>query len=344
MPEAADDSAALVVTSPPYPMIAMWDAEFAGQSEGVREALEEEEGEAAFEAMHGVLDGVWRECRRVLVPGGFACVNIGDAARRFGGTFRLYPNHSRIISAFASLGFQVLPPVIWRKQTNAPNKFMGSGMLPAGAYVTLEHEYILIFRKGGKRRFDTPKGKAARRAGAYFWEERNIWFSDLWDFKGVRQTGSAQGPRERTAAFPFELAWRLVNMYSLPGETVIDPFLGTGTTSLACMAAARNCTGYEIDPEYRTLLRNGVISFASGVNEIVRLRFQAHLDFIARREREGRAPGHRSGIHGFPVMTRQEEGITVPYVKSVELLHDGADVEYVVTGSDLSPPALTVRG
>lgn len=73
--------------------------------------------------------------------------------------FQLYPNHARIINAFHALGVSNLPNILWRKQTNAPNKFMGSGMLPAGAYVTLEHEWILIFRKGGKRIFKSPENK-----------------------------------------------------------------------------------------------------------------------------------------------------------------------------------------
>jgi DNA modification methylase len=86
------------------------------------------------------------------------------------------------------LGFTNLPNILWRKQTNAPNKFMGSGMMPPGAYVTLEHEHILIFRNGGKRQFNSQKEKTNRRQSAFFWEERNQWFSDVWmDLKGARQ-------------------------------------------------------------------------------------------------------------------------------------------------------------
>ncbi|MFW6335242.1 MAG: DNA methyltransferase, partial [Desulfosalsimonas sp.] len=108
------------------------------------------------------------------------CVNIGDAVRKLGDSFSLYPNHSEIIRAFLSRGLTPLPAIIWRKQTNAPNKFMGSGMLPAGAYVTLEHEYVLIFRKGAKRQFATPAQKLNRKKSAIFWEERNQWYSDVW--------------------------------------------------------------------------------------------------------------------------------------------------------------------
>ena len=103
--------------------------------------------------MHCLLDTVWRECARVVRPGGFVCVNIGDATRKVGDNFRLYTNHSRVTLTLESAGLQSLPLVLWRKQTTAPNKFMGSDMLPSGAYVTLEHEYILVFRKGDKRVF-----------------------------------------------------------------------------------------------------------------------------------------------------------------------------------------------
>ena len=135
--EIADESIDLVVTSPPYPMIQMWDELFTSMSGDVKNALAENDGNAAFEAMHCELDKVWRECNRVLKPGCFACINIGDATRTLDGRFQLYSNNSRIISAFLKLGFDSLPLILWRKQTNAPNKFMGSGMLPAGAYVTL---------------------------------------------------------------------------------------------------------------------------------------------------------------------------------------------------------------
>ena len=98
--------------------------------------------------MHSELDKVWGQLGRILVPGGYACINVGDATRTLKGRFQLYPNAERITQRFVDLGFDVLPRIIWRKTTNAPNKFMGSGMLPVGAYVTLEHEYVLIFRNG----------------------------------------------------------------------------------------------------------------------------------------------------------------------------------------------------
>ena len=246
------ESIDLIVTSPPYPMIEMWDDIFSQQSEIVKNHLSQKNGYGAFLEMHNILKKVWIESFRVLKDGCFLCINIGDATRKIGNGFRLYTNHSRIIQICEEIGFESLPSIIWRKQTNAPNKFMGSGMLPSGAYVTLEHEYILIFRKKSKKCFTGSLIKQ-RRDSAFFWEERNSWFSDLWDFKGTKQNIIKEGCRERSAAFPFELAYRLINMYSLVGETVLDPFLGTGTTILAAISSARNSIGFEIDPNIISL-------------------------------------------------------------------------------------------
>ena len=152
MTSTKDNTVDLVVTSPPYPMIEMWDEIMAKQNPDILDNLEKKP-EVAFELMHQELDKVWKECFRVLKDGGFLCVNIGDATRTINGNFTLYNNHSRISKACVEMGFVGLPNIIWRKQTNAPNKFMGSGMLPCGAYVTLEHEWVLIFRKGGKREY-----------------------------------------------------------------------------------------------------------------------------------------------------------------------------------------------
>jgi DNA modification methylase len=119
------------------------------------------------------------------------------------------------------LGFSALPAILWRKQTNAPNKFMGSGMMPPGAYVTLEHEYILILRKGNKREFTSIKEKQNRRESAFFQEERNFWFSDVWmDLKGTTQNLFDNKATERSAAYPFELPYRLISMFSVKSDTV----------------------------------------------------------------------------------------------------------------------------
>ncbi|PSQ84957.1 MAG: modification methylase, partial [Bacteroidetes bacterium QS_1_65_9] len=149
----ADASVQLVVTSPPYPMIEMWDELFGEQDADARRALGREKGQQSFELMHErVLKPVWKEAYRVLQKGGVMCVNIGDATRKIGGQFQLFPNHARVISDLARIGFSQLPGVLWRKPASSPTKFMGAGMLGLNAYTTLEHEHILVFRKGGNRK------------------------------------------------------------------------------------------------------------------------------------------------------------------------------------------------
>ena len=308
----------LVVTSPPYPMIGMWDELFGSFSSEIQKALDTED-EGIFELMHLELDEVWRQMYRVLKPGGILCVNIGDAVRTYADRFRLFPNHSRIIAGCLSSGFSALPLILWRKQTNAPNKFMGSGMLPAGAYVTLEHEYILVFRKGGKRLFLSEEEKNKRRESGYFWEERNQWFSDLWDLKGAGQTLRDKNLRERSAAYPPELALRLITMYSLLGDTVLDPFLGTGTTSRAAAVTGRNSIGLELDNNFAPLLFQdpGLIVQQGALWSEDRVK--KHMSFIEEYRQKKGEPRYINGPHGFPVVTRQEmrmrlwklEGLTI---------------------------------
>jgi DNA modification methylase len=306
MSHLRDGSVDLVVTSPPYPMIAMWDETFSRLNPRVAAALQRENGAEAFEAMHGVLDTVWEEVRRVLRPGGIACINIGDATRRLRDDFRLYPNHARVLSRLSASGFALLPAILWRKPTNAPTKFMGSGMLPAGAYVTLEHETILVARKAGRRDFRAAEERRRRGCSAFFWEERNIWFSDVWmDLRGTGQ--SLQGAaRDRSGAFPFQLPWRLVLMYSLQGDTVLDPFAGTGTTLCAAAATGRNAIGCELEPDLVDAGLERVRANLAAARRETSRRFERHLGFVAKKEAEGKPLRHRSRHYGFPVMTRQE--------------------------------------
>ena len=303
----ADQSVHLVVTSPPYPMIEMWDGMFSELSPSVRAGLAAENAQVAFEGMHTILDDVWKECHRTLVPGGLLCINIGDAVRTMGGTFRMYSNHSRIITAMTRLGFDVLPDILWRKPTNAPNKFMGSGMLPTGAYVTYEHEYVLIFRKGSKRAYLTPEEKKQRAKSAFFWEERNVWFSDLWsDLTGTRQALADAKTRSRSAAFPFELPYRLIQMHSVYGDTVLDPFLGIGTTLAAAIASGRNGIGVECDPSLLPTIRSALSKSDVIGRERVRERLANHRIWAVTREHGGKAPKHKNDVHGVSVVTKQE--------------------------------------
>lgn len=346
MKEIADGSVDLMITSPPYPMIEMWDEIFGKQNPAIKQVLEEENGNLAFELMNKELDKTWREVYRVLIDGGFACVNIGNATRKIGDEFKLYSNHSRILEYCVSLGFSSLPEILWRKQTNAPNKFMGSGMLPAGAYVTLEHEHILVLRKGNKRDFKTPKEKLRRQKSAFFWEERNVWFSDIWDdLKGTRQTEIDKKIRERSGAYPFELAYRLINMLSLKEDTVLDPFLGTGTTTYAAMATGRNSIGFEIDPNFSDHLSARFKDVLEFSNELIKNRLESHLKFVQERVKKKGAMGHTSKVYGFPIMTNQETEIEFDELKKITVQDSNIEVEYrdspsfgYVDGSIQRPP------
>lgn len=319
-----DGAIDLVVTSPPYPMIEMWDETFSSLNPLISDALKCSDYRASFELMHMELDKVWRETYRVLSQGGIACINIGDATRTIDNRFQLFANHQRIMKTFWEIGFDVLPLILWRKQTNAPNKFMGSGMLPAGAYVTLEHEYILIFRKNGKRNFKTKNEKAIRQESAIFWEERNIWYSDLWDFKGTRQeltaTNGTGELRKRSGAYPFALPFRLINMYSAYGDTVLDPFLGTGTTTLAALACGRDSVGFEIDRGFALGVDEKVknTNFSTELKKYNQKRLDNHIAFVEEFiQKKGHPPKYQNNHYGFPVVTQQEKQLRLAALNTI---------------------------
>ncbi len=328
--EVDDDSVELVVTSPPYPMIDLWDDLFIDLDPTVGDALERGDGREAFEAMHAQLDRVWDEIGRVLVDGGIACINVGDATRTLDGSFRVYPNHARIVEAFERRGFDPLPDVLWRKPANSAAKFMGSGMIPPNAYVTLEHEYVLIFRNGSSsRRFESRAD--CRYEAAYFWEERNRWFSDVWtDVRGELQALERDDLRERSAAYPLEIPYRLICMYSTYGDTVLDPFWGTGTTSLAAMCAGRNSVGCELEAEFVSVFDDRVSTVDELSREVARTRLADHRAFVAERRADGDGFEYQAEHYDVPVVTKMERNIRLYAVDAVESLEDGYRVEHAV--------------
>jgi len=337
MKEVSDESVNLVVTSPPYPMIEMWDNILADQNNNIYNELNKSNSYKIYELMHQELDKVWEETLRVLKPGGIVCINIGDATRTLNKNFALYPSHARIIQRFLELGFDNLPNIIWRKQTNVPNKFMGPGMLPGGAYVTLEHEWILIFRKNGKREFKKEADKLLRQQSAYFWEERNIWFSDLWHLKGTKQKIKSVVNRERSAAYPLEVPLRLINMYSVYGDTVLDPFLGTGTTTQAAIATGRNSIGYEIDESFKSLIFDNIFHpNINALNKVISDRIESHINFINERKLDPKKSEikHFNKFLNVEVMTSQEKNIILNYVESITNEKDLIFVEYCDELSD----------
>jgi len=309
MSELQSNSIDLMITSPPYPMIEMWDSLFASLNDDVKQALDEEDGRSAFNLMHEVLDKVWGEVARVLKFGGIACINIGDATRKIGKNFQLYPNHVKVSNSFQNNGFIVLPSILWRKPTNSPNKFLGSGMLPPNAYVTLEHEHILIFRKGDIKR-KLPTKSENRYNSAFFWEERNKWFTDVWeDIKGVSQKiykNNQNKTRQRSAAFPLELPYRLINMFSLIEDTILDPFWGTGTTSLAAMISTRNSIGYEINSGFMNLFRTKLGKLKQLNIDINNNRLDQHVDFITSYKKRLKEVKYTAAHYKFHVITKQE--------------------------------------
>jgi DNA modification methylase len=341
MSDIEDQSIDLVLTSPPYPMIQMWDDQFSLADPEIATALSKNDGTTAFECMHRQLDAAWEESLRVLKTGGIACINIGDATRTLNGHFQLFPNHARIITKFLELGFSQLPTILWRKPTNAPNKFMGSGMLPPGAYVTLEHEYILTFRKGPKRTFSEEQ-KNLRRQSAYFWEERNAWFSDVWfDLRGTSQKLNGWDRRKRSGAFPLELPFRLMNMYSIQTDTILDPFMGSGTTMIAAMCAARNSVGYEIDATLQSTILEKVALVPDMANQIVQTRFDAHHTFVDHRMKTKGNLKHMNRPYGFPVITRQEEDLRLRTVSNIQYL---SNQKFLIKHAELVPVTITGEG
>lgn len=331
------NSVEMVVTSPPYPMIEMWDGLFTSLNPAVGDLLEAGDGQDAFQWMHQELDKVWSEVERVLVEGGIACINIGDATRKVDGSFRVYQNHSRIIDAFEDLGFEPLPEVLWRKPVNSAAKFMGSGMLPPNAYVTLEHEYILNFRNGQNQRKFEP-GSERRYNSAYFWEERNQWFSDVWmEIKGEFQELDHGDLRSRSAAYPFEIPYRLINMYSVYGDTVLDPFWGTGTTSLAAMTAGRNSIGYEIEEDFTQVFHERVDDAPRFSREVIQKRLDDHRDFVEEKLAGGDDFKYEAENYGFPVTTKQEKPLKFYSVAGVEKTQDGYQAFHEpVEGDDIN--------
>jgi DNA modification methylase len=277
MPELSDSSIHLMVTSPPYPMIKMWDTQFAAtnpQIAKLQQELEhtgkEETVTQIYDAMHETLARTWRETFRVLIDGGIACINIGDATRTVNGRFRLFPNHSRITEHCEKAGFTTLPYILWKKPTTKPKykgkgAFLGSGFLPPNAYVTLDCEFILIFRKGKLRKF--PPNDPCRYESAFTKKQRDEWFTQVWDIAGIRQTESKL--ERRTAAYPDEIADRLIRMFSVKGDTVLDPFLGSGTTIKLAMRNDRNSVGYEADETLLPLIKKKTASQSTNSKLIV---------------------------------------------------------------------------
>lgn len=233
-----DQSVHLVVTSPPY-----WTLKEYNEHPGQMGAIED------YEHFLDELDKVWRHCYRVLVPGGRVCCVVGDVciARKQAGRHYVMPLHADIQVRVRSLGFDVLTPVLWAKISNGVMESEGNGAgfygkpYQPGAIIKNDVEHVLFFRKGGKYRSVPQVVKALSMLSK---AEMQTWFRSIWT--DVPGASTARHP----APYPVELASRLIRMFSFAGDTVLDPFAGTGTTLIAAMQTGRNSVGVELDPDY----------------------------------------------------------------------------------------------
>lgn len=203
-----------------------------------------------YEAFHDELDRVWAHCFRALVPGGRLVCNVGDvcvARRKNQGRHHVLPLHADISVRCRRLGYDYLTPILWNKIANAVFEASGNGggflgkPYEPNAIIKNDVEYILMLRKPGAYRNPTDEQRATSRLTK---EEQAKWFRPVW----TDVTGAST--RDHPAPFPEELVYRLVRMFSFTGDIVLDPFAGTGTTTIAAMRADRSSIANEIDPEY----------------------------------------------------------------------------------------------
>ena len=231
-----DESIHLVVTSPPY-----WTLKRYREHPGQMGHIED------YEEFIEELSKVWKHCYRILVPGGRLVCVVGDVclSRRKFGRHIVMPLHSDIAVTCRKTGFDNLNPIIWYKiakatyEVNNGTKFFGKPYEP-NAIIKNDVEFILMQRKPNGYRKPTIQ---QRRASKISKEDYNAWFQQIWRIPGA-------STKIHPAPFPFELAYRLVRMFSFFEDTVLDPFCGTGTTMLAAIKTNRNSIGIEIDPEY----------------------------------------------------------------------------------------------
>lgn len=239
-----DKSVHLIITSPPY-----WQLKDYGNDKQIG-------FHDSYESYVNNLNLVWAECYRVLHDGCRLCINIGDQFARsvYYGRYKVIPIRTEIIRFCETLGMDYMGAIIWQKQTtmntSGGGAVMGSFPYPRNGILKIDYEFILIFKKQGK----APKPSAEQKAlSEMSKEEWNTFFSSHWNFGGAKQDG-------HIAVFPEELPYRLIKMFSFAGETVLDPFMGSGTTALAARNLYRNSIGYEINPDFKIFYEQKVMS------------------------------------------------------------------------------------
>lgn len=242
MKEIKDESIHLIVTSPPY-----WQLKDYGTENQI--GFHDD-----YETYINHLNLTWQECFRVLHEGCRLCINIGDQFARstYYGRYKIIPIHTEIIKFCEMIGFDFMGQIIWQKattmNTSGGASIMGSFPHPRNGIVKLDFEYILLFKKQG----NAPKPTLEQKQNSKMTnEEWNTYFNGHWYFSGAKQD-------KHLAMFPEELPHRLLKMFSFPGETVLDPFMGSGTTALAARKLNRNSVGYEINPEFISIIKDKI--------------------------------------------------------------------------------------
>jgi site-specific DNA-methyltransferase (adenine-specific) len=267
-----DGSIHLVVTSPPY-----WTLKEYAESDQQMGAI------ANYDHFLNELDKVWAECFRVLAPGGRICCVVGDVCvpRKKAGRHYVMPLHADIQVRARSVGLDCLTPILWHKIANGVTEAEGNGAgfygkpYQPGAVVKNDIEYILFMRKGGTYRSPEPVQKALSMLTK---SEMQLWWRSIWtDIKGASTRGGHPAP------YPIELADRLIRMFSFAGDTILDPFAGTGSTSLAAVAAGRNSIGNEIETTYLKIAQKRLLEAAAQKRVIGPLNAVVTIDNPAGR-------------------------------------------------------------
>jgi DNA modification methylase len=268
MQELADQSIHLAVTSPPY-----WHIKDYGLGNQIGY------GQTLHEYLKD-LYRAWKEVFRVLEPGRRLVINIGDQFARsvIYGRYKIIPLHSEIVGQCEQIGFDFMGSIIWQKKTTMNTtggaNVMGSYPYPPNGMIEIDHEYIMIFKKLGNPKRVSPETKEKSRLTKNEWKE---YFLGHWCFGGARQI-------EHEAMFPEELPRRIIKMFSFVGETVLDPFLGSGTTIKAALDLGRNAVGYEINAEFEQVIKKKLNTASPALfsnREVKFLHCREHLSGIS---------------------------------------------------------------
>lgn len=245
MADLSNNSVHLVITSPPY-----WQLKDYGSPDQIG-------FNDSYEDYINNLNLVWRECFRVMKSGCRLCINIGDQFARsvYYGRYKVIPIRTEIIKFCETIGFDYMGAIIWQKATTMNTTggaaIMGSFPYPRNGIIKLDYEFILIFKKvAGQPPYGKPPlvSKEIKESSRMSKEQWNQYFNGHWSFQGVRQD-------KHLAMFPEELPKRLIKMFSFVGDNVLDPFLGSGTTTLAARNLDRNSVGYEINKDYLSIIK-----------------------------------------------------------------------------------------